>query len=90
VFNRRADWRFQEAEGTGIGEAEKTLSDKELIMTVVEGEGEPIEEVSEEMMGEAAGAIPDVEEGPSQNGRNGDPMLEGLEAEPWDAEWKVK
>lgn len=91
VFNRRADWQFQESEGVSVEEAEKTLSDKELILTVMEGEGEPIEEEGEVVVEDALQGEGDVEEGPaSSSGRDGDPMLQGLEGEPWDADWKVK
>jgi len=90
LIDRRADRKVYA--GTPLDEEDpsKELSDKELILTVIEGEGAPLEEGAEEVAEEAVAEGLDFEAEPLTPNREDDPMLKDLEEEPWDDEWKVR
>jgi len=79
VFNRNAG-DYQE---TKDDEPKKKppLSDKELILTVMGGEGEDSEGLAE---------IDSYKTGPPEGDNHGDSIAEDVPGEPWNHDWQVK
>ncbi|RLC87102.1 MAG: hypothetical protein DRJ03_06985, partial [Chloroflexi bacterium] len=86
--DRKRAWRpYEEAEGASLEEGLEPISDKEIVLTVLDEEQSVItdgfdafkEDVFDEM-----GDTPETEQ------REDDPLLQDLPDEPWDSDWQIE